>query len=149
MTLEYYEDIKLHERYRSRGYLLTEQKIVAFGTEWDPDPLHIDSEFAGTSTYGGLIAPGALLIAIFVKLIRERESNMAHNVVLGWDEVRFLLPGRPGDTLVAEMEVTSKRESKSDPSVGIAFSIMRLLNQRDEPVITFKAAGLIGRRPKT
>jgi len=148
MALEYYEDIKIHQKWRSSGYLLTEQKIVSFGEEWDPDPLHVDSDFAKTSTFGGLIAPGTLLLSILVRQPREREPKAANSVVLGWDEIRFLAPGRPGDVQVAETQAISKRESQSDPKVGIVHYIIRLLNQHDEPVITLKAVGFSGKHPK-
>ena len=148
MALEYYEDIKLHQKWRSSGYLLTEEKLLSFGKEWDPDPLHVDSDFARASAFGGLIAPGTLLLSILVRQLREREPKAANGVVLGWDEIRFLAPGRPRDVLVAETQAISKRESHSDPRVGIIRYIIRLLNQRDEPVITLKAVGFSGKRPK-
>lgn len=148
MSLEYYEDIKLHQKKRSSEYLLTERKIIEYGREWDPFPLHIDPEFAKKSEFGGLIAPGPLLISIMVKLLRGMEPQMAHSVVLAWEEVRFLAPGRPEDRLVAETEVISKRQSKGNPNVGVISTILRLLNQRDEPVLTLKGVGLAGKRPE-
>ncbi|MDD5094446.1 MAG: MaoC/PaaZ C-terminal domain-containing protein [Dehalococcoidia bacterium] len=126
----YYEDIKLHEKYRSKEYLLTEQKIIAFGEEWDPDPSHIDPESAKTSRFGTVIAPAVLLMAIWVKLVREQEPKRAYITGLGWDEVRFLLPSRPGDRIVWEEEPLSKRESKSDPAAGIVRCAMKLLRGR-------------------
>ena len=144
----YYEDIKLHEKYRSKEYLLTEEKILAFGKEWDPDPSHTDPEFAKTSRFGTVIAPAVLLMAIWVKLAREQEPKRAYITGLGWDEVRFLIPARPGDRIVLEEEPMSKRESKSDPTAGIVRYAIRLLNQQGEPLLTFIGIALIEKRPK-
>lgn len=148
MSLEYYEDVKLHQKRRSSVYLLTEQKIIEFGQEWDPFPLHVDPEFAEKSEFGGLIAPGALLISILVKLVREMSPQVANSVVLAWEETRFLAPGRPGDRLIAETEVISKRQSKNNPGVGVVGSMLTLFNQRNDPVITLKAVGLAGKQPQ-
>jgi len=148
MNIVYYEDIKLHAKYRSKPYLLTEQTIVEFAQQWDPGPLHVDAEFAKASSFGSLIAPAALLLAIWMKLVREQKPKVAYRVGLGWNDVKLLAPARPGDTIIWEEELLSKRQSKSDSTVGILSSTHRLLNQRDEPIVTFWVSALVEKRPQ-
>jgi len=109
MNIVYYEDIKLHAKYRSKPYLLTEQTIVEFAQQWDPAPLHVDAEFAKASSFGALIAPAALLLAIRMKLVREQKPKVAYRVGLGWNDVKLLAPARPGDTIMWEEELLQAR----------------------------------------
>jgi len=148
MDIVYYEDVKLHVKYKSRPYLLTEREIVEFSQQWDPGLLHVDAEFARASSYGGLIAPATMLMAIWSRLVREQEPKVAYRVGLGWNEIRLVAPARPGDIIVWEEELLSKRESKSDSTVGILSSAHRLLNQRDEPLVTFWGSVLVEKRPQ-
>ena len=68
---------------------------------------------------------------------------------LGLDEVRFLAPVRPGDTLVLDVETVSTRESKSNPEAGIVSHSFKLLNQHEEAVLTYKGAGMVEKRDKS
>jgi acyl dehydratase len=142
MSIEYFEDIKLHQKYISRGYHLKENDIIDFARQWDPYPSHVDP---GVS--GGLFASAAQLLAIWYKLASEEDFNGAWIAGLGWDETRFLTHARPGDVLVLEKEVTWKRESKSNPNAGVIHYSVRLLNQRDEIVLTSGAPVLFQKRP--
>jgi acyl dehydratase len=146
MSLRYYEDISLHDKYRSREYELTETEIIDFGTKWEPAPYHIDPIAAKNSLSGGLIAPLVLLFAISIKLSWEWEPRTATRAGLGMEELRLLVPGRPGDLLTLECEVTSMRPSKSHPSAGVVVLTNTLLNQRGEIMLTYKLIGLIEKR---
>lgn len=145
MTKEYFEDIELHQTHRLGEYLLKEQDIIDFAKKWDPLPFHTDPEFAKTTATGGLIASGFQLLAIAQGLFIGKRPT-AWLAGLGLDEVRFLAPVGPGDTLVLEVETLSKRSSKSNPKAGIVTHAFRLLNQRDEPVLTYKGAGIVEKR---
>ena len=149
ISMDYFEDIKLHQMHRSRGYRLKEKEIIDYAKKWDPQPFHIDPEFAKNTKFGGLVASGAHLLAICFKLVSEREPQMAIIAGLGWEKVQFLTPARPGDVLIFEEEVVWKRESKSDPNAGIIHSTARLLNQRGEAVFTIEGTGLIQKRTTT
>ena len=145
MTREYFEDIELRQTRRLGEYLLHEKDIIDFAKLWDPLPFHIDPEFAGTTEAGGIIASGFQLLAISEKLLIE-EKPTAWIAGLGLDEVRFQAPAVPDDLLVLEIEAISKRESKSNSKAGIVTHTFRLLNQRDEAVLTYKGAGLVEKR---
>ena len=133
MYTEYFEDIKLHQKHRSRGYQLNEKEIV---------------DFAKNTKFGGLSASGTHLVAICIKLGNERNPTPAWIAGLGWEKVQFLAPARPGDVLIFETEATSKRESKSDPNAGIVHFAARLLNQRGEPVLAQEGSVLVAKRHK-
>ncbi|MFC1944461.1 MaoC/PaaZ C-terminal domain-containing protein [Chloroflexota bacterium] len=148
MPTEYYEDIKLHKTYRSREYHLSEEEIIDFAKQWDPQPFHTDPEFAKNTRFGGLFASGAHLMVICVKLDCEREPKPSYIAGLGSDESRNVAPARPGDILVMEIEAISKRKSKSDPNAGVVRYITRLLNQREEPLIIGKFSVLVEKRDK-
>ena len=148
MSLEHYEDIKLRQKYRSREYHLTEQEIIDFAKAWDPQPFHIDPEAAKKTRFGGLFASGLHLIAISTKLANEKVPKTAFVAGLGTNKLQVLTPGRPGDLLILEVAAVSKRQSKSDANTGIVHFVHRLLNQRNETVLAFKAAGLVEKRHK-
>ena len=147
MSLDYFEDIKLHQIYRSREYLLTEKDIIDFARQWDPYPAHTDPEAAKNTHFGGLFASAAHLLAIWYKLASEEDFNGAWIAGLGWDETNFLAHAQPGDVLVLEKEVTWKRESKSNPNAGVIHYSVKLLNQRGETVLTSGAPVLFQKRP--
>ncbi len=142
----YFEDIKPHNKQRSREYHLQEKEIIDFAKQWDPQPFHIDPEVAKNSKFGGLFASGAHLVAICYKLVTEREPKPAFIAGMGLEKAQFLTPARPGDILVFEEEVVWKRESKSDPKAGIIRSVGRLLNQHGQEVFTMEGTGLVLKR---
>jgi acyl dehydratase len=148
MSTAYFEDIKLHEVYRSREYPLIDKDIIAFARQWDPQPFHLDPEFAKKTKFGGLTASGTHLVAICVKLGCEREPTPAWVAGLGWEKVKFLAPARPGDILVMEIETIAKRELKSDPTAGVTHFATRLLNQRGEAVLSIEGDAMVAKRPK-
>jgi len=146
MSIEYYEDMDLHQKRRSREYLLTSEDIIDFAKKWDPQPFHIDPELAKKSRFGGLVASSSHLNAISAKLENERRPKRAWVTVLSSDKTKFINPARPGDILILENEVLSKRESNSNPDVGIVHFAVRLLNQRNEPVLTYEMTTIVGKR---
>ncbi|MCA1764808.1 MAG: hypothetical protein LC633_00890 [Desulfobulbaceae bacterium] len=147
MMTEYYEDIALHQRRRLGPHLLTGKEIRDFAGSWDPLPLHTDPGYAETSGQGVVIASGFHLLAICQKLMIE-QNPMAIVIGLGLDEVRFLAPGRPGDRLTVEIEAISKRESRSRPEAGIVTHYLRLFNQDEEVVLSYKGTGMIEKRDR-
>jgi acyl dehydratase len=147
MTKSYYEDFTLHERCRLGPYVIREKEIINFAKQWDPLPFHIDPLFAATTDVGSIIASGFQLLAITQKLFIEQKPT-AWLIGLGLDEVRFVAPVLPDDILFLEFETISKRSSKSRPEGGIVTNAFTLLNQRNDPVLTYRAAGLVEKRNK-
>ncbi len=150
MTDRYFDDFAVGERFATRGVTLTESMIIGFALTYDPQPFHIDVEAARASNYGGLIASGFQTLAIGFRMVLEtgifRASSMGSP---GFDELRWLRPVRPGDTLHAELEVIEKKPSSSKPDRGILRVAYRIRNQKSEDVLTFLSMHLLKRNSDT
>jgi acyl dehydratase len=125
-------------------------EIVAFATMWDPQPFHLDEQAATRSIYGGLIASGWHTCCIFMRLFADGLLNRAAAIGSpGIDELRWLKPVRPGDTLLGRVEVLAVTPSRSKPDRGIARLRSSVSNQAGEEVLSFVAAVMFARRPGT
>ncbi|HZB92976.1 MAG TPA: MaoC family dehydratase [Stellaceae bacterium] len=147
MGERYFDDFAVGERVVTRGVTLTESLILDFALRYDPQPFHIDVEAAKQSNYGGLIASGFHTLALGFRMVLEtgifRESSMGSP---GFDELRWLKPVRPGDTLHTEIEVKEKTPSRSKPDRGILRIAYTIKNQKEEAVLTFLSMHLLRRR---
>jgi acyl dehydratase len=150
MTEMFLDDFKVTDRFVSQGVTVTESMIVDFALAYDPQPFHIDAEAAANSHFGGLIASGIQTLALgfraFLQLGVFRVCGMGSP---GVDELRWLRPVRPGDTLHSEAEVVDVRPSRSKPDRGILVMSFKILNQRNEEVLTMRNMQLTRRRPRT
>lgn len=142
----YFEDAVVG--YRTSGYehRVTDAEIMDFARQWDPMPFHVDAELAKQSPFGGLIASGGHVYAIFLKLAHRQERKLAVIAALGVDEMKFSSAVRPGDTLHLEGECQSARASASKPDRGIATFLFRLINQRGETALELRQPLLLARR---
>lgn len=147
MPAKYFEDFRVGDKFTFGAYRVTREEIVAFATKWDPQPFHLDDAAAAASGFGALTASGAHVVAITVSLIVAREVRVAVLAALGWDEVRFLAPVRPGDVLALSHECLETRESRSKPDRGIVKNRLVALNDRGEPVLSYVDTILVARRP--
>mgnify|MGYP000864433506 FL=1 len=126
--------------------LVTREEIVAFASEFDPQPHHLDDEAAAKSILGGLSASGWHTCALMMRLLADGLANRAASMGSpGIEEVRWMRPVRPGDVLRLRGEVKSARVSKSRPEMGIVDIEWTLHNQREQ-VAWMKATGLYGVR---
>jgi len=142
----YFEDFKPGDRFVSPGITVTESMIIDFALVYDPQPFHLDSEAAAVSHFGGLIASGIQTLALgfraFLQLGLFRACGMGSP---GIDELRWLAPVRPGDTLRSEVEVVNARPSRSKLDRGILMMEFKIRNQRDEAVLTMRTIQLTRR----
>lgn len=147
MTDRFFDDFEPGERFSTRGVTFTESMIIDFALVHDPQPFHIDVEAAKQSTYGGLIASGFQTLALGFRMVLEtgifRACSMGSP---GFDELRWLRPVRPGDTLHVDFQVMGKKPSASKPDRGILRVDYTIKNQKDEDVLTFKSMHLLKRR---
>ncbi len=131
--------------------MVTKEEILEFGRRWDPAPFHADEKAAKSTMFGGIIAPGAFLLAIQTYLMHKYEDQMGKSAALArlaTDELRFVSPVRPGDSISFEMECVEKRESQSRPDQGIVTDAITLKNQKGEIVMTLKNTILVAKRPQ-
>ncbi len=134
----YFDDFAVGQRFKSRGATLSEAQILDFAWQYDPQPFHLDKEAAAEWGYDGLIASGFQTLLVGFRLFyQENVWNSASLGSPGMDELRWLIPVRPGDTLHTEAEVLETRASRSKPDRGIIKMRYEIYNQRSEVVMTF------------
>ena len=149
MPGRYYEDYEVGDVYRHAiRRTVTETDNVWFSAiTHNPQPLHIDEEFARTTIHGTRIVNSLFTLALVVGIGVEDTTFGTTLGNLGFEEVAFPAPVRHGDTIHAETEVVAKRESKSRPGTGIVTYEHRGFNQRDELVCRCRRNALIVFRP--
>ena len=148
MTDRFYEDFKVGERFTSGGLTMTEAGIVEFARQWDPQPFHIDAEFAKKWTYGGLIASGLHTMSVTLRLWLDLGIFRACSLGSpGIGEVQFARPVRPGDTLRVVTDIVELRLSASKSDRGIARVRQVTINQRGEAVLEQETTVFLKRRP--
>jgi acyl dehydratase len=146
MSERYFEDVKVGDRFKSSTYKVTEEGIISFAREFDPQSFHLDSAKAKQTMFEGLIASGWHTAAITMRLFVQMLNFTEGAVGLGVDELRWPNPVRPGDVLEVETEIVDLRESRSKPSHGIIRLRNVTSNQRDEIVQTMMASAMVPKR---
>lgn len=144
--MRYFEDLQVMDEpvTSEEEYQIEADEIIDFAKRWDPLPFHIDEEAGRRSVAGSLFASGMHSIVITSRLMHRMVGEPTAVVAgLGWDEVRFRIPVRPGDRLRARAQVIEKRRSKSNPRRGIVRYQVELLNQNDELALSFINATLV------
>lgn len=143
----YLDDFKPGDRFESAaGYTFTDADIIGFAHRYDPQVFHLDVESAKKSIFGGLIASGFQTLAITFRLVHSI-GFLAHNMGgPGMDELRWLRPVRPGDTLRAVAEIAEVTPSRSKPDRGAVKYRVSAVNQSGETVMTALITSLITRR---
>ena len=146
MKERYFEDLKVGDRFKSQPYSVSEEQIVAFAREFDPQPFHIDRDVAAATMFGGLFASGWHTAAITMRLFVQTLNFAEGAIGLGVDELRWPSAVKPGDVLQVETEILEVRESRSKPSQGVIRIRNVTTNQRGEIVQTMFASALVPRR---
>ncbi|SCZ09308.1 MaoC family dehydratase [Microvirga guangxiensis] len=128
-------------------YTVTKEALLAFAQEYDAQPFHVDEVAAKDSFIGTLIASGWHTCSLNMRLLAD--DVILHSTSMGSpgiEEVKWLKPVRPGDTLRSRMTILESRPSKSRPSIGLVRFQFEMLNQADEVVFTQKNWIMFGRR---
>ena len=146
--VEWFDDLKLGMRFKSaEAITISRDDILRFAAEFDPQPFHLDEAAAEKSILGGLAASGWHTAALAMRLAITARPFGPHPLFgAGVDELRWLKPVRPGDTLRLEGEVIELIPSKTRPQ-GIARVKWTAFNQNGEAVYTFNPIAIVPRRP--
>ena len=148
--MQYFEDIAVGQRAAFGQYEVTREEVTAFAAKYDPQPFHLSDEAAAATYFGRLSASGwhtcAMTMAMVVENLKAHQQAGLGSP--GIDELRWLKPVYPGDTLRCESEILETRRSRSRPEMGSYRSRMTVFNQHDEPVLRFVTIALIRTRPK-
>lgn len=130
MTLFYLEDFQPGDRFETDTLTLTEEAIVAFAREFDPQPFHLDPAAAKESLFQGLVPSGWHIGAISMRLVVRSGPKIANGLVgVGVEQIRWPAPARPGDILRVELKVLEVMPSRSKPGWGVIKWRWRTLNQ--------------------
>ena len=121
-----------------------ESEMIDFARRFDPQGMHMDPPAAANGPFGGLIASGWHTGALMMRLYAERYLPDAASLSSpGLDELRWLRPVRPGDELSVRTTVLDARRSRSRPDRGLVTTLIEVLNQRQEVVMSVKAVNLM------
>ncbi|SRR5579884_1385640 len=143
----YYEDFHVGDTFDFGPLSVTEEEIIAFARQFDPQYFHLDPERAKDSIYGGLIASGWHVGALFTRMYVDGLLNeMAGMGSPGLEQIRWQQPVRPGDTLRGHLTVVEARVSKSRPEMGILRVNCEMFNQDHELVMTIVGTNYVARR---
>ena len=152
----YWEDIELGIRSDLGSYTFTQDEMIRFSRMWDPQPFHIDPEAAKSSFYGGIIASGWHVAAVWMKLMiassQKRAAELGDRrtggVSPGFLNLRWIKPTRPGMTLHYDTTTHEKIALKSRPELGLLRSLNLAVDENGETVMSFVGQGFWPRRPK-
>ena len=143
--MRYWEDFVVGEELVHGEHEITAGEIVGFAREFDPQPFHVDPAVDGP--YGGLIASGwhtaALYMGMFVRNVLLDSASLGSP---GIEELRWLVPVRPGDVLTGRSRVVDAWPSERDPARGTIVGEHELVNQNGEVVMRMRARAFIARR---
>jgi acyl dehydratase len=145
----YFEDLEVGSESDFGSYQVTREEVLEFASKYDPQPFHLSDEEAAKTHFGRIAASGwhtaAMVKAVIArKVVGERQAGLGSP---GIDELRWLKPVYPGDTLHVRGKIVAKRESRSKPDIGSFRTETTVTNQDGVPVMTFTSIVLIRRRP--
>ena len=144
----YWEDFPIGGVREYGGITLSQDDIVRFAREFDPQPFHVDEAAAGASVFGGIIASGWHTCALSMRMMCD--AYLLETASLGSpgvDSIKWLKPVRPGDTLRVRTTVLDARPLESKPHIGLVHSQWQMYNQIDECVMEMQGHGMLRRRP--
>jgi len=125
----------------------TAEDIVAFARQFDPQPFHLDPEAARHSVFGALCASGwhtcSLAMRLMVTHFLHESSSLGSP---GLENIRWLKPVYPGDTLRLQHTLIEKRAMRKRPDVGLVRTVWEMFNQHGEKVLHMEGYGMFRRR---
>ena len=146
----YFEDYQVGDRKRFGAYQVTREEVIDFASRYDPQPFHLDDAAAAANPiFGRLSASGWHTGAMVMRMMVDEGQKTGQFSIgsPGLDEMRWLKPVYPGDTLSVETEVIEKSAPKSRPDIGFVKFRITCFNQDDEPVMRQIASNIQPRRP--
>jgi acyl dehydratase len=143
----YWEDFREGEVREFGAKTVSREDIVRFASEFDPQSFHVDDAAAAKTMFGGLIASGWHTAAMAMRMMCDeyllRSASLGSP---GIEQLKWLLPVRPGDTLSIRLTVLESRPMQSKPKVGLVKSRHEVLNQTGQVVMQMEGYGMFGRK---
>ncbi len=145
--MRYFEDFRPGDTIPLGSKTVSREEVISFAAEFDPQPFHLDEAAGAASLLGGLAASGWHTIAMLMRLMCDNLLlNSSGKGSPGVEEVRWMRPVRPGDTLSASAEVVSARVLNSRPELGMVDFLFTLADQTGVTVMTQRNKILFARR---
>lgn len=145
--MRYWEDFSVGDVFDLGTRTVTRDEIVDFATQWDPQPFHVDEQAAQSSSFGGLVASGwhtaSLCMRLYVDALLLDADSMGSP---GLDELRWLAPVRPDDTLTVSLTVLDAQPSSKNPGRGTLLLQWEAVNQDGVVALRMSGRGMFGRR---
>ena len=147
--MRYFEDLEIGAETYFGSYDVTREEVLELARKYDQQPFHLSDEAAAKTHFGRLAASGwhtcAMTMAVIArKVVGEEQAGLGSP---GIDELRWLKPVFPGDTLHVRGKIVDKTPSRSKPEIGSFRTETVVTNQDEVPVMSFKSIVLIRRRP--
>lgn len=142
----FFEDYKLGATYVLGSFTVTEAEIISFASQYDPQVMHTDPRLAAEGPFGEVIASGWHTVSRSMRLLVENFLPFNGLAAPGIDELRWPRPVRPGDTLTLQATIQDARRSRSKPDRGLIQTLLELLNQNGEVVMSMKPMNLVRTR---
>jgi acyl dehydratase len=140
----YFEDHLPGSVYEFGSVLVAEEEIIAFAKQYDPQAFHTDPKRAKETAFGGLVASGWHTGALAMRMIVDYRVSHVHTLGSpGLDELRWIKPVRPGDTLSVRLTILEKSLSRSKPDRGVVRGLIEVLNQAGEVVMSWKGLNIV------
>ena len=143
-----FEDMQVGMHWERQGPPFTRERIISFAREFDPVPMHIDAAAAQASYFGGLIASGAHLFAVWRRINFDiyADLNLAIIAGAGCDALRLRHPVRPGDALTLRSEIEAKVTLPGKPDRGLLHAQETMTNQDGTLVMSMRSSCFVLRR---
>jgi len=140
----YFEDYVSGSTFEYGQISLSADEIIEFARRFDPQPIHTDPEEAKRGPFKGLIASGWHTAGVMMRLLADHYiSQVASMASPGVDEIRWMIPVRPGDSLSIRVTVLETKRSRSKPDRGTVRSLVEVMNQNREIVISLKPLSIM------
>ena len=141
-----FEDYPVGALFEFGSVSVTQDAIIAFARQYDPQDMHVDPVLAAAGPHGGVIASGWHTMGVMMQMFVAHYLPKNGLASPGIDEIRWPRPVRPGDILRVRATVTEARRSRSKPDRGLVTAFVEVLNQNDECVLTVRPMNLIRTR---
>lgn len=141
-----FEDYVVGATYECGSFVLSQDEIIAFASDYDPQVMHTDPALAARGPFGGVIASGWHTIARAMRLLVENFLPYDGLAAPGIDELRWLRPVRPDEELTLFVTVQQARRSRGKPDRGLIQTLLELKNRDGEVVLSMKPMNLVRTR---
>jgi acyl dehydratase len=147
MDAHYLDDLAVGQRFTSAAKLVTEEEVLRFAREFDPQPFHTDPVAAKATFFQGLAASGWHTMAMSMRLMVDGGLPVAGGIIGAGGEISWPMPTRPGDTLTVDSEIVEIKPSRSRPDRGMVTVRNETKNQRGEVVQILVAKLVVPKKP--